>query len=117
MGRKSKKSAEYWREVIKDFFLSGLSQEQYVREHNICRATLFSWSKRLEIPLSRQRTSPKVQKETSLSFIEVNPPDNCFKAVSIPLKVEILFPQGHTIKLETEGTFAEAGAFIKTLVG
>lgn len=112
----SRKSAEYWKEVIKEFLLSGLSQEAYVREHKICRATLSTWSKRLKIPLSQRRKSPKVWKEPPLSFIEVKPSES-FKAVSSSLKVEILFPQGHTLKLETEGTFAEAGIFIKTLVG
>ena len=116
MAKGSRKSAEYWKEVIKDFLLSGLSQENYVRERNICRATLLAWSRRLEIPLSPGRKSPQVKKEPSLSFIEVNPSET-FKRISSSLKIEILFPQGYTLKLETEGSFEEAGIFVKTLVG
>lgn len=115
MARKPRKSAEQWKEVIKDFLASGWSQQKYVREHNICRETLSVWSKRLGIPLSQQRKAPTSQ-EGLLSFIEINSSES-FKSVSPSLKVEILFPQGHTLKLETQGTFAEAGLFIKTLVG
>jgi hypothetical protein len=32
------------------------------------------------------------------------------------LKIEIIFPQGHTLKFETEGRLEEAGTFIKALV-
>jgi hypothetical protein len=116
MADRPRKSEEYWKEVIKDFLLSGLSQENYTRKHKICRATLLAWSKRLEIPLGGQGKSPQVHKKPSLSFIEVKPSEN-FMAVASSLKVEIYFSQGHKLKLETEGDWSKAGVFIKTLMG
>lgn len=116
MADRSRKSEDYWKEVIKDFLLSGLSQEEYAREHKLCRATLLAWSKRLEIPLGRRRKSPQVHKEASVSFIEVNPSEN-FMAIPFSLKVEIYFPQGHKLKFETGGDWSKAGLFVKTLMG
>lgn len=116
MVERPRKSEEYWKEVIKDFFLSGLSQENYARKHKICRPTLLAWSKRLGIPLGRQGKSPQVHKKPSLSFIEVKSSEN-FMAIASSLKVEIYFPQGHKLKLETEGDWSKVGIFIKTLMG
>lgn len=116
MAEKTRKSAEYWKEVINDFLLSGLSQEKYVQKHKICRATLLAWSKRLEVPLSKGRKLSQVQKESLLSFIEIKPSESFMTATS-SLKVEIYFPQGHKLKFEAEGDWSKAGIFVKTLMG
>ena len=116
MADRSRKSEDYWKEVIKDFLLSGLSQENYTRKHKICRATLLAWSKRLEIPLGGRKKCPQAQKEPPLSFIEVKPSGN-FMAGASSLKVEIYFSQGHKLKFETGGDWAKAGLFVKTLMG
>jgi hypothetical protein len=109
------RSAEYWKEVIRDFLKSGLSQQKYEQKHKICRVTLRAWSKRLGIPISQRRRTPKVGEEPSLSFIEVCPIEKG-RPFSSLLKLEITFPQGHSLKLETEGAWDQAGSFIKALV-
>lgn len=116
MVEKQRRSAEYWKEVIEDFLKSGLSQQKYEKKNKVCRATLRAWSKRLSIPISQGRRSSKVVKELPLSFIEVAPL-GVAKVSSPLLKLEITFPQGHSFKLETEGTWEQAGSFIKVLMG
>lgn len=124
MVERQRKSAEYWKEIIEDFLKSGVSQKEYEQEHKICRATLLAWSKRLCIPLN-QRKKPfkfkikkdfKIEKEPPLLFRDVQILGRA-KMSSPSLKIEIIFPQGHTLKLETEGTWEQAGTFIKALVG
>jgi hypothetical protein len=116
MVARQRQSAGYWKEVIEDFLKSGLSQQRYEQEHKICRATLRAWSKKLEIPINQRKRSPKVSEEPSLSFIEVCPIERARPPSSL-LKVEIMFPQGHSLKFETEGAWEQAGSFIKALVG
>ena len=115
MIKRERRSAECWKEVIKDFLKSGLSQQKYEQKHKICRATLRAWSKRLGIPLSQWKRSSKVVKEPPLSFIEVTPLGSAKPSPPL-LKLEIIFPQGHSFKLETEGTWEQAGSFIKALM-
>lgn len=110
---RQRKSAEYWKEVIEDFLKSGKAQTEYAREHKINRVTLLAWSKRLGLPLS-QKKATKIDKELPLTFTDIQVLGKAKK--SSPLKIEILFPQGHILKLETEGTWEEAGAFIKAMV-
>lgn len=114
---RQRRSAEYWKEVIEDFLKSGMLQKDYAKEHNICRATLSAWSRRLGIPLSSRRGF-KSEKEPPLemSFIDIEPLGRA-KMCSSALKIEISFPHGHTLKLESDGTWEEAGAFIRALVG
>ena len=116
MVARQRRSAEYWKEVIEDFVKSGLNQQEYEQKHKICRATLRAWSKRLGIPINQRKRSLKVSEEPSLSFIEVCPIERDRPSSSL-LKLEIMFPQGHSLKLETEGAWEQAGSFIKALVG
>ena len=117
MTNSKRRSAEGWKEIIEDFLKSGLLQKDYAREHKICRATLSTWGKRLGIPLNTRGRYPKLDKVSVLpmSFIDIEP----LGRIKMPssLKIEILFPQGHTLKLETEGSWEDAGVFIRTLVG
>ncbi|MBY0501953.1 MAG: hypothetical protein K2P93_08155 [Alphaproteobacteria bacterium] len=115
MIKRQRRSAECWKEVIEDFLKSGLSQQKYEQKHKICRATLRLWSKRLGIPLSQLKRSCKVVKEPPLSFIEVTPLGNANSSTPL-LKLEVIFPQGHSFKLETKGTWEQAGSFIKSLM-
>ena len=59
--------------MIEDFLRSNKSQEKYVQEHNICRATLLVWSRRLDISLSDRVRYPKAEKGPPLpmSFIDI----------------------------------------------
>jgi hypothetical protein len=122
MKEKPRKPAEYWQAVIKDFLGSGLTQKAYAQEHNICRATLLTWGKRLGIPLrqrgdtsSKNQGIPTLQKESQLSFIEVNT-SQLFAAPSSVVKCEVAFSQGTTLKLEAVATWEQIGCFIKTLM-
>lgn len=111
-----RQSAEYWKEVIEDFLKSGMIQKDYAREKKICRATLLAWSKRLGISLSQRGKMPKIDKEPALTFTNVQVLGK-IKVASPSLKIEIFFPQGHTLKLETEGGWEQVGVFIKAVVG
>jgi hypothetical protein len=117
MRESKRRSAEDWKETIEDFLKSGMLQKDYARDHKICRATLSVWGKRLGIPLNTRERHPKLDKVSALpmSFIDIEP----LGRIKMPssLKIEIIFPQGHTIKLETEGNWEEAGTFIRSLVG
>jgi hypothetical protein len=115
MSSRERKPAEYWKEVIEDFLKSGKSQKEYVQEKKMSRVTLLAWSKRLNIPLSQVRKSPKVDKKLPLTFSEVQILGRA--KVSSSLKIEVIFPQGHILKVETEGTWEEAGTFIKSVMG
>ena len=114
MSTRQKKSADYWKGVIEDFLKSQKSQKEYAQENKISRATLWSWSKQLGIPLHQRKRRPKVDKDPPLKFTDVQ----ILGRIKVPssLKIEIIFPQGHTLKLETEGAWEEAGTFIKALV-
>jgi hypothetical protein len=113
---KQKRSAEYWKEVIEDFLKSGMLQKEYVKKHNISRATFSAWSRRLGIPLSGQRRNFKSEKEPlPISFIDIEPMGRAKMPSS--LKIEISFPQGHTLKLAAEGTWEEVGTLIKAMMG
>jgi hypothetical protein len=50
-----------------------------------------------------------------MSFIDIEP----LRTIGIPsaLKMEIIFPQGHILKLETASGWESVGAFIRDLVG
>lgn len=115
MSKKQRKSAEYWKETIEDFLKSRKSQKDYTQENNISRAALWAWSKQLGIPLSQRKRRPKVEEKPLISFIDVQPMGRA--KASSSLKIEIIFSQGHTLKLETEGTWEEAGTFIKAVLG
>jgi hypothetical protein len=116
MVERKKRSAEYWKEVVEDFLKSGKSQKEYVQEKKMSRVTLLAWSKRLNIPLSQRKKSLKVDRELPLTFTDVQVLGR-IKAPSPSLKIEVIFPQGHILKLETERTWEEAGTFIKALMG
>lgn len=117
MTNSKRRSAEDWKEIINDFLKSGMHQKDYARDRNICRATLSTWGKRLGIPLNTRGRYPKLDKVSALplSFIDIEP----LGRIKVPsaLKIEIVFPQGHTLKLETKGSWEEAGTFIRSLVG
>ena len=40
MIKRERRSAECWKEVIKDFLKSGLSQQKYEQKHKICRVSV-----------------------------------------------------------------------------
>ncbi len=111
---RQRQSAEYWKEVIEDFLKSSKNQKEYTEENKISRATLWSWSKQLGIPLNQRKRCSEIEKDSLLSFVEVQPIEKTQRPSS--LKMEIIFPQGHTLKLEIEGRWEDAGTFIKTLV-
>lgn len=117
MLKSARRSAEEWKEIIEDFLKSGMNQKDYAREHELSRATLSAWGKRLGIPLSTRGRQLKVDKEfcPPLSFIAMEP----LKTMGGPssLKMEIIFPQGHILKLETAGGWEDTGTFIRALVG
>lgn len=114
MSIRQKKSAEYWKAVIEDFLKSQKSQKEYTQENKISRAALWSWSKQLGIPLNQRKKRLKIEEELPLKFTDIE----ILGKVKVPssLKIEMIFPQGHTLKLETSGTWEEAGTFIKALV-
>lgn len=116
MLKNERRSAEEWQEIIEDFLKSGMLQKDYAREHKISRATLSAWGKRLGIPLSTRGRQLKVDKEfcPPLSFIDIEP----LKGMEAPpcLKMELIFPQGHILKLETVAGWEGAGIFIRALV-
>lgn len=116
MSPRQRKPVEYWKEVIEDFLKSGKSQKQYSQDNKISRATLWMWSNHFGISLNRRgKTSPKVDKDLPLTFTDVQILGR--PKVSPLLKIEIIFSQGHTLKLEIEESWKEAGTFIKALVG
>jgi hypothetical protein len=60
-------------------------------------------------------TPPGIETEPFLSFIEVEP----LRREALPnpsLKVELRFPQGHRLKLETEGDWGGVGELLKSLM-
>lgn len=115
---RQRRSAEFWQEVVEDFLKSGRLQREYAREHNLCRATLSAWIRRLRVSLGQQEENSETQEreESSLplSFIDVEP----LRGVRLPpsLKMEISFPQGHRLKIEADGGWEEVGTFVKALV-
>jgi hypothetical protein len=117
MLKSARRSAEEWKAIIEDFLKSGMLQKDYAGEHELSRATLSAWGKRLGIPLSTRGRQIKVDKEfsPSMSFIDIEP----LRTIGIPsaLKMEIIFPQGHILKLETASGWESVGAFIRDLVG
>lgn len=115
MSKRQRKSAEHWKETLEDFLKSRKNQKEYTQQHNISRAALWAWSKQLGIPLSQRKRRPKVEEKPLISFIDVQPMGRA--KASSSLKIEITFSQGHTLKLETEGTWEEAGTFIKAVLG
>ena len=110
MSSRERKPTEYWKEVIEDFLKSGKTQKEYALEHKISRVTLLKWSKRLGMPLGRRKRSFKVGKEVPLTFTDIQVFGRA--KVSSSLKIEVIFPQGHILKIETEGTWEEAGSFV-----
>lgn len=118
MVARQRRPAEFWQEVVEDFLKSGMLQKEYAREHNICRATLSAWIRRLRIPLGQNEGNSEVDGKEGcslpLSFIDVKP----LRGVRITpsLKMEISFPQGHRLKIEADAGWGEAGAFVKALV-
>ncbi|MBA3814693.1 MAG: hypothetical protein H0X26_09500 [Alphaproteobacteria bacterium] len=117
MTKSKRRSAENWKEIIDDFLKSGMLQKDYARDHKICRATLSTWGKRLGIPLNTRGGCSNLEKVSALpmSFIDIEPLRR-IKETSA-LKIEIVFTQGHTLKLETEGSWEETGTLIRSLVG
>lgn len=114
MDRSEQRSADYWKAVIEDFLKSKKSQKEYTNENKISRAALWSWSKQLGIPLNRKKKHEKDAGEESpaLSFVEVQP----ISRTSVCSSIEVIFPQGHILKLAAEGTWEEVGIFIKTMM-
>ena len=53
-----------WKGILKEFQKSSLNPTGFAREHQISKASLYQWSKKLSIPL---------KKEPVLSFIELKP--------------------------------------------
>lgn len=53
-----------WRGIIKGFESSFSTVESYAREHHISPSSLYRWSKRLCLPLTRKE---------GLSFVELRP--------------------------------------------
>jgi hypothetical protein len=115
MSKRQRKNAEYWKRTIEDFLKSQKSQKEYTQENNISRVALWTWSKQLGIPLSQRKRSSKTETKPVLSFIDVQPVGRAER--SSFLKIEIIFPQGHTLKIETEGRWEEVGTFIKAVLG
>lgn len=115
---RQRRSAEFWQEVVEDFLKSGMLQKEYAQEHNLCRATLSVWVRRLRVPLEQHEEGSESgrDKESSfpLSFIDVEPLGRM--KISPSLKMEISFPQGHRLKIEADGSWEEAGTFVKALV-
>jgi transposase-like protein len=118
MVARQRRPAEFWQEVVEDFLKSGLLQKEYAQEHNICRATLSAWIRRLRVPLGQNEENSEVEGKEGcslpLSFIDVESLGRM--KISPSLKMEISFPQGHRLKIEADGGWEEAGVFVKALV-
>src|SRR4051812_16321553 len=112
---KVKRSAEYWQEGIKDFTNSGKRASVYIREHNLCRGTFYEWKKRLGLSIDHKQDLIH-EEPLPFSFIEIASSKPLEESVPL-IKCEIVFLQGHTLKLEMQATCEQAGNFLKILMG
>ena len=117
-----------WKEILEYFTGSGCGIGKYCEDRKISKASLYSWSQRLGIPIKNRGSLTKthltdkndkqassLEKETPFSFIELNVP--CSKASApFPLKLELLLTKERKLKIETTSTWEGVTSMIKTLV-
>ena len=118
----------HWRSVLEDFAASDFRVGQYCQERKMSKASLYSWSRRLGIPLKNRENLTNTDQarkdgkqgnfaneDSPFSFIELKvPPSNL--SASFPLKLELLLTQERRLKIETASTWEGVVSMIKTLV-
>jgi hypothetical protein len=129
MARKTELELQtHWRSVLEDFAASDFRVGQYCQERKMSKASLYSWSRRLGIPLKNRenltdtdqaRRDDKqgnfANEDSPFSFIELKiPPSNT--SISFPLKLELFLAQEHRLKIEVPSTWEQMVGMIKTLV-
>lgn len=117
-----------WKKTLEDFAASGSGVSKYCQERRISRASLYKWSKQLDISIRNQRSLTKAYQvdkndvqasstgeEEAFSFIELKVPLSNASA-SFPLKMELLLTQERKLRIETSSTWEQVVGMIKTLV-
>jgi hypothetical protein len=118
----------HWKKILEDFAASGSGVSKYCQEHRISKASLYKWSKQLDIPLRNQCALTKTHQvdrsgvqasstgaEESFSFIELKvPPSNA--SASLPIKLELLLMQERKLRIEMTSTWEQVVGMIKALV-
>ncbi|OJX13131.1 MAG: hypothetical protein BGO77_08565 [Caedibacter sp. 37-49] len=105
---------DYWQQTIEKFLSSGLSQDEYAKQHKISKASLYKWSKRLSIPLTAFKKTPLESQAQPLTFIKI--PSVSVSRDSIPLKLEIMGVRGSSIKAEMSVVLEQVASLLKALI-
>ncbi len=119
----------HWKKILEDFVASGSGVSKYCQEHQVSKASLYKWSKQLDIPLRNQCSLTKTHQvdqnsvqasstgeEEAFSFIELLkvPPSNA--STSLPVKLELSLMQERKLRIEMASTWEQVVGMIKTLV-
>ena len=119
----------HWRSVVEDFVASDFRVGQYCQERKMSKASLYSWSRRLGIPLKKGETFASAgqtrkdgkqgnfeNEESPFSFIELNIPPPPVDSASCPVKLELLLGRGRMLKIEAAPSWEGLIGMIKALV-
>jgi hypothetical protein len=130
MARKTELELQtHWRSVLEDFAAGDFKVGQYCQERRMSKASLYSWSRRLGIPLRNRENltdTDQVRKdnkqgypakdEDPFSFIELNISPPPAASSSCPVKLELLLTQGRSLKIEATPSWEGVIGMIKVLV-
>ena len=117
-----------WKKILEVFSSSGSGVSKHCQERKVSKASLYKWSKQLDIPIKNKYPLTKThqidkngaqasstREEEAFSFIELKvPPSNA--SPSFSHKLELILTQERKLRIETTSTWEQVVGMIRTLV-
>lgn len=89
-GRRTRRSASEWAQIVAEWKRSGLSGVTFAEEHDLCAASLYTWAKKLQ-----QRGTPKASSE----FVAVDVVDEPALESVVRSGMELVTRSGRRIRI------------------